>query len=116
MLKRTAITLLASLCTTTVVPSQAGTLSSPTSPAPSTPSAPSTPTPPTPAGAPATPTPVQVVEYYHAGFDHYFVTGNASEMQALDNGQLTGWTRTGFTFTAFAPGAEGAGQSPVCRF
>ena len=43
-----------------------------------------TPTPP-PAPAPAGPT-TTVVEYFHAGFGHYFVTGSAAEVAALDAG------------------------------
>lgn len=57
----------------------------------------------------------EVVEYYHAGLDHYFITGLASEVAALDAGtQIRGWTRTGRTFKAYA--AAEAGSSPVCRY
>jgi hypothetical protein len=54
------------------------------------------------------------VEYRHAGFDHYFVTAQASEIAALDAGQAQGWTRTGETFAVRPPGT--AGFADVCRF
>ena len=44
-----------------------------------------------------------VVEYYHKGLDHYFVTGLAAEIQALDGGKFAGWARTGFTFQTYEP-------------
>jgi Repeat of unknown function (DUF5648) len=59
----------------------------------------------------------EVVEYYHQGLDHYFVTGYANEKQALDSGGHSGWVRTGQTFQVFNPGdARLAGSVPVCRF
>lgn len=58
--------------------------------------------------------PVPVVEFHHAAFDHYFVTADAAEIAALDAGATTGWARTGGTFGAYP--AYAAGQSPVCRF
>jgi hypothetical protein len=61
--------------------------------------------------------PNAAVEYYHAGFDHYFVTSLPAEIAALDTGQLTGWSRTGRGFAVFSvapptPFPVGA----VCRF
>ncbi len=53
-------------------------------------------------------------EYYHAGFGHYFVTGNADEAAAIDNGAIKGWTRTGQTYSVYSQ--SGAGLTPVCRF
>ncbi len=53
------------------------------------------------------------VEYYHAAFDHYFVTSLPAEIRALDAGTLTGWTRTGRGFAVY-PDATPA--QPVCRF
>lgn len=59
----------------------------------------------------------EVVEYYHAGLDHYFVTSDANEKRALDSGIQTGWVRTGQTFQVFNPGdARLANSVPVCRF
>ncbi len=59
---------------------------------------------------------VDAVEYYHAGFDHYFVTANADEIAKLDAGFFTGWQRTGERFTVGDSGTPIAGASPVCRF
>jgi glucose/arabinose dehydrogenase len=57
---------------------------------------------------------VDVIEYYHAGLDHYFITATPAEMLALDNGVLRGWSRTGHAFPARA--APGAGLWELCRF
>lgn len=67
------------------------------------------PPPPTPA-APTT----TVVEYFHASFGHYFITGSTREVEALDAGQLSGWARTGKSFKAYT--AAEAGLTVVCRF
>jgi len=59
--------------------------------------------------------PPEVVEYYNASLDHYFITPLAPEQDNLDAGRTpTPWVRTGETFGYFA--AAGAGTSPVCRF
>ena len=63
------------------------------------------------AKAPAT---VDVIEFYHAGMDHYFVSSLAADIGALDSGHFPGWTRTGHAFKAY-PGSA-AGTSAVCRF
>ncbi len=68
------------------------------------------PAPPTPPGS-AT---ADVVEYYHAALDHYFMTSSVSDIQVLDAGVFAGWQRTGRTFKAFTDASSGA--SPVCRF
>ena len=58
-----------------------------------------------------------IVEYYHKDLDHYFVTGYAPEIQALDSGTLKGWARTGLSFETFESGASMfASSTPVCRF
>lgn len=54
------------------------------------------------------------VEYYHATFDHYFITTIGDEIAKLDDGTFAGWTRTGRSFKVFT--TAGAGLSPVCRF
>ncbi|MFO1314504.1 MAG: hypothetical protein U1F58_02780 [Burkholderiales bacterium] len=53
------------------------------------------------------------VEFYHAGFDHYFVTWVAAEIASLDSGATAGWARTGQSFKVFA--TPQGGTSPVCR-
>src|SRR5687767_14106477 len=59
----------------------------------------------------------ELVEYYNAELDHYFVTRFPAEIEALDSGKYVGWARTGLTIPAFdsATGA-GANSIPVCRF
>jgi hypothetical protein len=57
---------------------------------------------------------VQLVEYYHATFGHYFVTHIADEIRKLDDGTFVGWSRTGRTINAWSQPA--AGSVPVCRF
>jgi len=60
------------------------------------------------------PATVQLIEYYHAAFDHYFITGIADEITKLDNGTFVGWVRTGLTFKGYPSGT--AGTVVVCRF
>ena len=64
-------------------------------------------------GAPP-PTSVPLIEYFHAGFGHYFITSIPDEIGKLDNGTFTGWARTGLQFNAYA--APSANSVPVCRF
>jgi hypothetical protein len=64
--------------------------------------------------APPPATTVAVIEYYHAAFDHYFVTHLPDEISKLDNGTFAGWTRTGRSFKAWS--ASSSGTAPVCRF
>jgi hypothetical protein len=54
------------------------------------------------------------VEFYNAGFKHYFVTANSVEIAKLDNGTFAGWARTGKAFNVGT--AAGPGLVPVCRF
>ena len=68
---------------------------------------------------PAQPVPpvTRVVEYYHAGLDHYFMTADPAEIDALDTGRLTGWQRTGMGFNVVVGSASAAGgASAVCRY
>ena len=57
---------------------------------------------------------VQVVEYYDASQDHYFISSLPADITALDTGVYKGWARTGRTFEAYDAPAGNA--SPVCRF
>src|SRR2546421_12056465 len=57
-----------------------------------------------------------VVEFYHAGLDHFFITADDTEIAALDSGAFKGWARTGYSFTAFTAASWNASRSPVCRF
>ena len=64
--------------------------------------------------AAAAPT-VDVIEYYNASLDHYFITWIAAEIANLDAGNTpTRWTRTGKSFKAYT--SAQAGTSQVCRF
>ncbi len=65
-------------------------------------------------GASAQGNPVDVVEYYHSGFDHYFISALPADIAALDSGTLKGWARTGLSFKSYD--APASGTSPVCRF
>ncbi len=58
----------------------------------------------------------EVIEFYHKDFDHYFITADPKEIQDLDTGVHTGWTRTGYRFPSIKLGAEPAATTPVCRF
>jgi hypothetical protein len=51
----------------------------------------------------------EVLEYYHSGLDHYFMTANQAEAAGLDANSALGWLRTGNTF-------KSGGSTPVCRF
>jgi Bacterial Ig domain len=54
------------------------------------------------------------IEYYHAAFDHYFITASETDINALDSGQFLGWARTGYAFKVFTQPTGDA--NPVCRF
>ena len=62
----------------------------------------------------ALPATISLVEYHHAAWDHYFVTGIPDEIAKLDAGVFVGWARTGQQFNAYSLGT--AGTSPTCRF
>jgi len=55
------------------------------------------------------------VEFYHAGFDHYFLTWIADEIGLLDAGTvIQGWARTGKSLSVWR--SAQTATSPVCRF
>jgi len=58
---------------------------------------------------------VTSVEFYNASLDHYFISALAPDIDALDSGRISGWTRTGRVFGVFPSQAGGAGVTPVCR-
>src|SRR5205823_13325524 len=51
-----------------------------------------------------------VIEFYHAGLDHYFLTQDANEIHDLDTAVHAAWGRTGQSFLAYLPGQTN-GQS-----
>lgn len=58
---------------------------------------------------------VEVVEFFHQGLDHYFITWGTAEIAALDAGTvIKGWSRTGHQFKAFV--VPQANTQDVCRF
>jgi hypothetical protein len=58
---------------------------------------------------------VEVIEYYNASQDHYFITWIANEIAILDAGvQIKGWQRTGYWFLALPTASTGT--SDICRF
>jgi serine protease len=60
--------------------------------------------------------PVTSVEFYNQSLDHYFISSLAPDIDALDSGRLSGWTRTGSTFGVYpSQAAGGASVTPVCR-
>jgi hypothetical protein len=60
------------------------------------------------------PNKVAAVEFYHAGFDHYFVAASAQDIFDLDTGVHSGWSRTNENFNVW----DGAGgnTNAVCRY
>ncbi|HKE40249.1 MAG TPA: choice-of-anchor D domain-containing protein [Casimicrobiaceae bacterium] len=65
-------------------------------------------------GSASAPASVPVIEFYNGALDHYFMTSIQTEIDALDNGLIPGWVRTGRSFNAYAQPA--AGTNPVCRY
>ena len=65
-------------------------------------------------GVPPPPVKVIAVEFYHAGYDHYFIAATAEDARILDTGMLPGWSRTGYSFHVWA--GAGGNTNPVCRY
>jgi len=68
-------------------------------------------------------TAIFVAEYYNASLDHYFITPNAPDIDALDSGRIPGWARTGYMFKSYPPISTSvvplpgtSPRAPVCRF
>jgi hypothetical protein len=54
------------------------------------------------------------IEYWHAEWNHYFVTASEDEIAKLDAGVFAGWARTGQSFNVRPLDTTGAAN--VCRF
>jgi uncharacterized protein (DUF1800 family) len=68
-------------------------------------------------GAAAIEPTANVIEYYNASLNHYFITAYPEEAASLDQGVVVkGWTRTGVTWSAWANPGDSATAVPVCRF
>jgi len=65
-------------------------------------------------GVPPPPVRVNAVEFYHAGYDHYFIAASAQDVIDLDTGVHPGWSRTGYSFNVWN-GPDGR-TNPVCRY
>ena len=60
---------------------------------------------------------VQVVEYYSATLDHYFISAGPAEIANVDRGAAGDWKRTGLRFVAWSSASDAPpGAVPVCRF
>ena len=60
---------------------------------------------------------VEVVEFYNAGLQHYFISADPAQTAVLDGGAFGGvWKRTGSAFSAWDIAGAPAGTVPVCRF
>jgi len=68
----------------------------------------------------ATPHPLRerlAVEYFHAGYGHYFITADESEQVALEWAPEAAWTRTGKAFTVYDQSTlPFSTLVPICRF
>jgi N-acetylneuraminic acid mutarotase len=63
----------------------------------------------------ATTPPVEVVEFFNAALDHYFITWMPGEIAILDAGTtIKGWQRTDYTFRAFT--IAQSITTPICRY
>jgi Repeat of unknown function (DUF5648) len=60
------------------------------------------------------PTTETAIEFYHSGFDHYFVAATAQDIFDLDTGVHSGWARTGYSFNVWNGPANDT--NPVCRY
>jgi hypothetical protein len=58
---------------------------------------------------------LDVIEFYNAVLDHYFLTWNMTEIENLDAGRTpTKWDRTGVTFKIYT--SPQSDRSAVCRY
>jgi serine protease len=67
-------------------------------------------------GGPPPPNAVQVIEYYRADLDHYFMTADPAEIQFVDTFLGTIFQRTGLYFYAYPSIGAPPDALPVCRF
>jgi len=68
-------------------------------------------------GAAAIEPTANVIEYYNASLNHFFITAYPDEAAMLDQGVVVkGWTRTGVTWSAWANAGDSVTAVPVCRF
>lgn len=58
----------------------------------------------------------EVIEFYNARLDRYFISQAVDEIAALDSGLIEGWSRTGQQFLAYLPGQSDWRGYYVSRF
>jgi uncharacterized protein DUF5648 len=60
---------------------------------------------------------VAAIEYFHAALDRYFITSDPLEMEKLDQGTISGWSRTGEHFPVYPEDGipTRSNGRPVCR-
>jgi hypothetical protein len=56
-----------------------------------------------------------VIEFHHAGLDHYFMTDRADEIALLKSGAIPGWQLTGKALQVLSR-PYATGYYPVCRY
>ena len=59
---------------------------------------------------------VMAIEYYNAQLGHYFIAADPDEIAQLDQGTISGWTRTGEGFAVMSTATMPSTALPVCRF
>ncbi len=58
---------------------------------------------------------VDVIEFYNTNLNHYFVTADAAEAEAIDAGAAgAGWVRTGQIFAAYNSALNATKARPIC--
>jgi hypothetical protein len=72
--------------------------------------------PPPPPPPPPTGGKVQVIEYYNASINHYFITPNSVEIGLLGKPPFQAWQPTGLSFLAYSQSSPPVGTVGVCRF
>jgi hypothetical protein len=66
---------------------------------------------------PPGPAPVDIIEFYNAPLNHYFLTAVAEEVAAIDRGVVgPDWHRTGYTWKSYPAYTSGGAAIDVCRF
>jgi hypothetical protein len=65
----------------------------------------------------------EIIEYYDAARDHYFVSGSEPDIDAIESGRLKGWDKTGYSLPAltvsiphYCCSTYGQVAVPVCRY
>lgn len=57
-----------------------------------------------------------IVEFFHEGLQHYFITSDIHEIEVLDNGTLLGWKRTGAISMGYTTVVQNPSLASTCRY